>query len=182
MHLPLHDVATLTEAFRRAVLKMFVKRELMDVETAQSLLAWPHSGFHVHDGVWAAADDKEFAVRLARYCARNPVALGRLTYDAHARAVTYHSDKPTGPTVGSETTEALEFLARLTSHIPNKGQVLQRYYGWYASRVRGRRRKATAAGEDHPIVWVDPEPKAVCEAQRRWAELLRRIFANCSEE
>jgi hypothetical protein len=35
VHLPLHDVATLTEEFRRAVLKMFVGRELMDIETAQ---------------------------------------------------------------------------------------------------------------------------------------------------
>ena len=25
--------------------------------------------------------------------------------------------------------DALEFLARVVSHIPNKGQVLQRYYG-----------------------------------------------------
>ncbi len=24
----------------------------MEGETAQSMLAWPHSGFHVHDGVW----------------------------------------------------------------------------------------------------------------------------------
>ena len=61
--------------------------------------------------------------------------------------VTYHSDKPIGPTAGSETVDALEFLARVVSHIPNKGQVLQRYYGWYASRVRGMRRKATEAGE-----------------------------------
>jgi hypothetical protein len=35
VHLPLHDVATFTEEFRRAVLKMFVGRELMDIETAQ---------------------------------------------------------------------------------------------------------------------------------------------------
>ncbi len=52
----------------------------MDVEMAQGMLAWPHSGFHVHDGVWVAADDHEFTVRLARYCARNPVALSRLEY------------------------------------------------------------------------------------------------------
>ena len=72
VRLPLHDVATLTEAFRRAVLKLFVKRELMDVETAQGMLAWSHSGSHVHDGVRVAADERDFAVRLARYCARNP--------------------------------------------------------------------------------------------------------------
>jgi hypothetical protein len=40
-------------------------------------------------------------------------------------AVTYHSYKHTGPTAGSETTDAMEFLARLTSHIPDNGQVLQ---------------------------------------------------------
>ncbi len=22
------------------------------------MLAWPHSGFHVHDGVWVVADDR----------------------------------------------------------------------------------------------------------------------------
>ncbi len=33
--MPLYDVTTLTEAFRRAVLRLFVRRELMDVETAQ---------------------------------------------------------------------------------------------------------------------------------------------------
>jgi len=176
VRLPLHDVTTLTEAFRRAVLQLFVKRELMDVETAQSMLAWPHSGFHVHDGVCVAADDKEFTVRLARYCARNPVALGRMEYDERQSAVTYHSDKPTGPTAGSDTVDALEFLARVVSHIPNKGQVLQRYYGWYASRVRGMRRKAAEAGDEHPIVCVDPEPEVLSEAALRWAELLRRIF------
>jgi hypothetical protein len=176
VRLPLHDVTTLTEAFRRAVLALFVKRELMDVETAQGMLAWPHSGFHVHDGVCVAADDREFTVRLARYCARNPIALGRMQYQEEDSTVTYHSDKPTGPTAGSETVDALEFLARVVSHIPNKGQVLQRYYGWYASRVRGMRRKASEAGEEQPVVCVDPEPAVLSEAGKRWAELLRRIF------
>jgi len=85
----------------------------------------------------------------------------------------------TGPTAGSETTDALEFLARLTSHIPNKGQVLQRYYGWYSSRQRGKRRMVAEAGEDHQeqqLVTVEPEPEALREAKRRWADLLRKIL------
>ncbi len=65
----------------------------------------------MHDGVWVAADNREFAVRLARYCARNPVALSRLEFQPDDATVTYHSDKPTGPTAGSETLDALEFLA-----------------------------------------------------------------------
>ncbi len=176
VRLPLHDVATLPAAFRRAVLQLFVKRELMDVETAQSMLAWPHSGFHVHDGVCVAAHERDFAVRLARYCARNPIALGRMQYDEQQSAITYHSDKPTGPTAGSETTDALEFLARLTSHIPDKGQVLQRYYGFYSSRQRAKRRKANGDGIEQPLEMVDPEPEALRKAKHRWAELLRRIF------
>ena len=28
---------------------------------AQSMLQWPHSGFHVHDAVWVAEDDRGFA-------------------------------------------------------------------------------------------------------------------------
>ncbi len=175
VHLPLHDVTTLTEAFRRAVLRLFVRRELMDVEAAHGMLAWPHSGFHVHDGVWVAADDREFAVRLARYCARNPVALERLVYHPADGTVRYRSDKSRGPTAGTETVDGLEFLARVASHIPDKGQVLQRYYGWYANRTRGIRRRA-GAHEQPPAVEAESVPLSLPEARRRWAELLRRIF------
>ncbi len=34
--------------------------------------------------------------------------------------------------------------ARLVTHIPDPGQVMQRDYGWYASRTRGRRRSDSA--------------------------------------
>jgi len=36
----------------------------------------------------------------------------------------------------------LEFIARVTSHIPDKGQVMVRYYGLYANAHRGKARKA----------------------------------------
>ena len=85
---PAHDTARLTEAFRRAVLRLFVRLELFDEEPAAGMLTWPHAGFHVHTAVWVPADDRAFATRLARYCARNPVALERLTYDRAAKAVT----------------------------------------------------------------------------------------------
>ena len=62
--------------------------------------------------------DTAFALRLARYCARNPVALERLTYEPNA-PVRYRSDKPDGPTAGTETVDPLEFLARVTAHIPD---------------------------------------------------------------
>jgi hypothetical protein len=37
-----HEIEVLTEAFRRAVLREFVRRELLSEDAAQSMLAWEH--------------------------------------------------------------------------------------------------------------------------------------------
>jgi len=173
---PAHDTARLTEAFRRAVLRLFVRLELFDEEQAARMLTWPHSGFHVHTAVWVPEDDRAFTTRLARYCARNPVALERLTYDRAARAVTYRSEKSEGPTAGTETADPLECLARVLVHIPDKGHPTTRYYGWYANRPRGMRGKAAPTAADGPPAIVPAPRLAPSEASRRWATLLQQIF------
>ncbi len=117
---PVHDNARLTEAFRRGVLRFFVRLELFDEDQTAGMLTWPHSGFHLHSAVWVPDSDRAFATRLVRYCARNPVALERLTYDRSAKTVTYRSDKSEGPTTGTETVDPLEFLARVLVHIPDR--------------------------------------------------------------
>ena len=121
------------------MLRLFVRRGFFDEDQAEGMLQWPHSGFHVHAGVGVSEDDRPFALRLARYCARNPLALDRLTYEPATEQLTYRSDKTDGPTAGTQTLDPLEFLARLLTHIPDPGQVMTRYYGWYASRTRGTR-------------------------------------------
>ena len=83
----------------------------------------------MHTAVSLPEDDRAFATRLARYCARNPVALERLTYDRTTKALTYRSDKSDGPTAGTETLHPLGFLARVVVHIPAKGHVTARYDG-----------------------------------------------------
>jgi hypothetical protein len=166
----------LTEAFRRAVLRLFVRLELFDEDQAVGMLTWPHSGFHVLSAMWVPEDDRAFATRLARYCARNEVALQRWTYDRAAKAVLYLSDKVDGPTAGTETADPLEFLARVLVHIPDKGHVTTRYFGWYANRSLGMRDKATPAVADGPPAIVPAPRLAPTEATRRWAALLQRIF------
>jgi hypothetical protein len=156
------------------------------------MLDWMHSGFSVHDSVWLDEDDAAAHERLARYCARCPVSLERLEYDRESGTVTYASDKADGPTVGRHSFAAVEFIARLVAHIPDKGQVMQRYYGYYANRTRGARRKAEEAGArpsvDGDRVSEDPElPEGGVtiveaedfsrgEAKRRWAELIRLVY------
>ena len=106
-----------------------------------------------------------------------------MEYDAEAGTVTYFSDKPSGPTAGSHTFDALDFVALVAAQIPDKGQVLQRYYGYYSSRARGMRRNAAeaaqaqaSAGGPADVAVAQPEAVSMSAACQRWAELLRRIF------
>jgi hypothetical protein len=97
LHLGYHEIEVLTEAFRRGVLREFVRLDLLTEDDAHSMLQWPHSGFHVHHSVRLEADDACGLLQLARYSARAPVSLERLHYDARKQQVTLQSDKREGP-------------------------------------------------------------------------------------
>ena len=90
----------------------------------------------------------------------------------------YRSDKADGPTAGTQALDPLEFRARLLTHIPDPGQVMTRYYGWYASRTRGVRQRQAAEGAalGEPVAIADPVNWSLRAACYRWAELLRRIY------
>jgi hypothetical protein len=47
------------------------------------------------------------------------------------------------PLLSLERLDYLEFIARVTSHIPDKGQVTVRYYGLSANAHRGKIKKAS---------------------------------------
>jgi hypothetical protein len=84
---------------------------------------------------------------------------------ASARIPIRQSEKASGPTAGAETVDALEFVARVVSHIPHKGQVLQRDNDWYAGRTRGIRRRA-GVPEPAPAVAAEVVLAALCAATR----------------
>ena len=112
------------------------------------------------------------------------MAPSRLRYDAERAEVELVSDASEGPYAGVHRFAAVEFLARVMDHIPAKGEVRVRYYGAYASRWRGwwRRRGVVLAGagqeEAHDDTSREPEPWPALKAwRRRWAELLRLVFA-----
>ena len=148
------------------------------------MLAWPHSGFSAYVGPAIAAEDRAAVLRVARYGARAPVAESRLRYDAERAEVELASDAVEGPYVGVHRFAAVEFVARLVQHIPGKGEVRVRYYGAYASRRRGwwRRRGIVLAGSGQGQEHGDAEREvaawpALRARRRRWAELLRLVFA-----
>ena len=54
------------------------------------------------------------------------LSLQRLSFDETEGQLLYQYDKGK---LKTERMDYLEFIARVTSHIPNKGQVMIRYYG-----------------------------------------------------
>jgi len=91
---PAFDGAALGEAFRRAALRLFVRRGFFDEDQAEAMLQWAHSGFRFHAGVGVSRNERPFALRLARYCARSPLDLDRLTYEPATEQLTQRSRGP----------------------------------------------------------------------------------------
>jgi hypothetical protein len=97
-----------------------------------------------------------------------------------------------GKTTGRfETFSALDFLARLVTHIPNKYEQTVRYYGYYSNKSRGVRAKAEAARSNQEIITaIQPEVYAqtgdstviipVSLSRKRfkknWSRLIQKIY------
>ena len=66
----------------------------------------------------------------------------------------------------------LEFIARVTSHIPDKGQVMIRYYSLYSNAHRGKMRRAGADPSCPPII----EDDSNYMPSKGWAEMIRKVY------
>jgi hypothetical protein len=97
------------------------------------------------------------------------LALGRLSLDEDEGRVIYRYGKADDDKV---ELDYLEFIARVTAHIPDKGQVMIRYYGLYSNAHRGREKKRERAASMMPVL-EPPPPK---QASPGWRELIRKVY------
>jgi len=97
------------------------------------------------------------------------LSLKRLFFDESKGKVRYQYDKHGSQ---EELMDYLEFIARVTSHIPDKGQVMVRYYGLYFNAHRGKLRKVVSALSPPPI--IEEEPNYV--PSKGWAEMIRKLY------
>jgi len=68
---------------------------------------------------------------------------------------------------------ALEWLAAMCSHIPNRGEQMVRYYGYYSNVSRGKRQKKGIGDAVPCILESQSDEKAF---RRNWARLLQQIY------
>ena len=74
-YIPFSGLQSMTEPFRRRVIKLLVGRELLNENFARNLLSWKHSGFSIDNSVRIL--DESAQESLAEYIARPPRMHGR---------------------------------------------------------------------------------------------------------
>jgi hypothetical protein len=176
-------IAQVQEQVRRRVLRVFVRRGLLEPEAARNMRAWEGSGgFSVDGSIRVEAHDRLGLERLLRYCARPPFALERLApIPGREEAFVYRLPKalPDGKTQLRLT--PLELLDRLAVLIPPPRVHRHRYHGVLAPNAPWRAQvTAMAAG----TVAQAPSEAAPClppgslaaSTEERAAETVHRSY------
>ena len=106
---------------------------------------------------------------VGKYMIRPLLSLKRLLFDETETKVRYQYSRQ-----GSQekSMDYLEFIARVTSHIPDKGQVMIRYYGLYSNAHRGKMKKTHEAANPFLII----EQEEPFRPSKGWAEMIRKVY------
>jgi hypothetical protein len=75
---------------------------------------------------------------------------------------------------------AAKWLEMLLQHVPDRGEHLVRYYGWYSNRARGMR-KAEMADAERPEAVIEGiaeqvDPEVSRAARAAWARLIKKVY------
>jgi len=88
-------------------------------------------------GLRIQPEEEEARENLARYIIRACFCQQRMTYIPEESKVVHRSKDGKQ----EEAFDALEWMAGMCSHVPNKGEHMVCYYGYYSNLFRGKRRK-----------------------------------------
>ena len=174
---PLFEAENLEHIFQHMLLKMLLSKGKITQDLINILLSWRHSGFNVFCGPRIYPRDEDAMENLARYIIRASFSQERMTYIQDEAKVIYQSKAcprlRSGNGEHQKVFDALEWLAAMCSHIPNKGEQMIRYYSDYSNVCRGRRKKNIF---DSPVAYI-LEPKGSSKACRRnLARLIQKIY------
>ena len=115
---PSLDLKKLEAVFRHKVFKMLLARGRITKDLIARLSNWRYSGFQVFCGQRLFPQDETGMGNLARYIIRASFSQERMQYLAEPSKVVYRAKDGTEKKVF----DALEWLAAMCSHIPDKGE------------------------------------------------------------
>jgi hypothetical protein len=168
--------------FRHHVIKNLLAAGRIGQAVVDILDRFHHSRFSAYEAEGVSATDSAARERLASYLVHAPFSLARLHYDPDAGVLTYDPRASQRSPLNSPAPDRfspLDALATLTAFIPEKGQQIVRYYGYYSNKARGQRRRQSQA---EPA----PAPSSCADAghdhdfrrfcRRAWARLIRKGY------
>jgi hypothetical protein len=165
------------EVFRRLLLLRLHQAERLSESFMQNLLSWVHPGFSVFAGPPVPAAEIGSLGSQARYITRPALGMDALhKLDDGRLALETPPDPKTGAT--SIVLDPLEWIHRITAHIPDRGRHCQRFYGAYSNRARVDVSSADGRSTDSMAKTHSQQDNSDSsrEARSTWARLLRKIF------
>ena len=174
------DIKWIQKLFVDLVFKMLLEEGMISEELVENMNSWKHSGFNVYRGNPIEACDANGRKTLSEYISRTPFSLERMTFNEGSDTVLYRGEH-FHPTLARnfDVTSPLEWIARITSHIPRKGSKQIIYYGAYSQAWRGREHRQgilpTAATEKKSASSCE-HPTCSCRRRQMWAALLKKVW------
>jgi hypothetical protein len=172
--------------WEQAVFDLLLSEGKITEEVVANIRSWRHSGFSVDQSVRIEAQDNDGLQKLVEYFLRCPFSQARMIEVTGEGKVLYKTEQNrlgrfpeaasedllAGPKRNFQVFDPLDFLAEVTQHIPDGGQHLIRYYGWYSNKSLGLRAQSGSASAG-PRAVHGPGAK---EARRRWAALIQQVY------
>jgi len=166
---PKLDGVQIAALFRQRVLRLLLSEGRITEDLVALMDRWRHTGFNVYCGPRILPWQARSMENLACYIIRASFSQERMTYVRESGQVVYRS-KDGGR---EKVFDALEWMAAMCSHIPDRGEQMVRYYGYYSNVSRGKRRKAGRGDEIECI--LEPE-LSDGEFRKSWARLIRKVY------
>ena len=174
---PVPKISTLriSELFTHKALKMLLEEGKITEDTVKKIMSWRYTGFSIDNSVYIGSDERDALEGLVQYITRAPVSAGKVIMNGAGDKVIYRSKL--NPRIGRnfQVFEPVEWIAALTCHIPNKGEHMTRYYGFYSNASRGKRKKNGVVAECR-IASEGEELLSSKEYRTMWAQLIRKVY------
>ncbi|MCI0606295.1 transposase zinc-binding domain-containing protein, partial [bacterium] len=168
------------ELFEANVFRLLVKKERIGKDLITRMRSWKHTGFQVYAG--PKIIDKQDILRVGLYIIRPPVSASRLQLDPQNEALKYlatgrHPNDRCDSLfeAAGQLFDPIDWIAKLTSHIPEKGAQTIRYCGAYSNSHRGKLRKRQISAAAKAVCSPQPECEWVFQRRANWAALIRLV-------
>ena len=127
-----------------------------------------NTGFNVWIGDPFSEQDADTRMFMGRYLMRHPLTLSKIQISNSQ--IIINSDKAQVP---SWRGQPLDFLARLSPHVPSHYERLERYYGMYSSRARAQTTHTKNETKSDTTPTNVDKPKKTCSS---WARCIKLIY------